>query len=79
MFIKTCHVPPCKKRQVKGCQIIKFDQTNFGTKPNRGKKRFSACDNVWRINIPKFIDTNTLIASGNNDGLVEKLPGFDWN
>ena len=51
--------------------------SNFGTRPNNGKKRFSACDIVRRINIPKFIDTNILIASGNNDGLVEKLPGFD--
>jgi hypothetical protein len=62
---------------VKGCQIINSDQTSLGTNPNNGKNKPSALDIVCRIKIPKLIETKTFIASGNNDGLVEKLPGFD--
>jgi hypothetical protein len=62
---------------VNGCQIINSDQTNLGTKPNRGKKRFSAPDKVCKTNIPKLIEISTFMASVKRVGLYENSPGFD--
>ena len=49
-------------RQYGKPQIINSDQTILGTKPNNGKKSVSAFEIVCKTNIPKFTETNTLIA-----------------
>jgi hypothetical protein len=53
------------------------DQTSFGTSPNNGKNNPSVLAIVWSKNIPKFTDTNILMASVNRAGLYENWPGSD--
>tara|TARA_Y100001980_G_scaffold43935_1_gene22616 strand:+ start:253 stop:528 length:276 start_codon:yes stop_codon:yes gene_type:complete len=79
MLIKTCQILPWKKIYVAGCQSIKSDQTNFGTRPKSGKNKLSDFAIDCKRKIKKFIETNVLIADVKSAGLYENSPGFDWN
>ena len=67
---------PMEKIYVAGCQSIKSDQTNFGTRPKSGKNKLSDFAIDCKRKIKKFIETNVLIAEVKSAGLYENSLGL---
>ncbi|MDP6396461.1 MAG: hypothetical protein QF712_02015 [Candidatus Marinimicrobia bacterium] len=71
ILIKTCQIPPWKKRYVNGCHSISSPKVLLGTIPKIGKSLSSMPEKYCKMKIKKLIEIISLIASVKRDGRRE--------
>jgi hypothetical protein len=69
ILIKTCQIPPWKKRYVIGCHNISSPKVLLGTIPKIVKSSSSIPERYCRMKIKKLIEIINLIASVKREGL----------